>query len=196
MGFWTGVTRQPLSDLNWGGLTHIAHVGAAPNADGSLTLTCSIGPCDTSLFASEVSTLIGAAHSNNVKVLLDLGNVSGSLWSGATGNLNTFVSNIMNVVNAYGYDGVDLDWEQGLNQGQMTSLLSALRQQLGGRLLTADISAGDDTEACARTALGIIDHLSGMSPGGGTGQGEAGDQGSGGDQDEGGADQNDGGGDQ
>src|SRR5207237_2892868 len=110
MGFWTGVTGEPIANLNWGGLTHIAHVGAAPNADGTLTLTCSIGPCATSLFASEVTTLITTAHANNVKVLLDLGNVSGSLWSGAAGNnLNAFVSNIMNLVNTYNYDGVDLD---------------------------------------------------------------------------------------
>jgi hypothetical protein len=72
----------------------------------------------------------------------------------------------------------------------------ALRVRFGGISLDLRCSVGDDTEACARTALGIIDHLSGMSSGGGTGQGEAGDQGSGGDQDQGGADQNDGGGDQ
>src|SRR5438105_9433468 len=83
LGFWTGANNVPVSDLDWGGLTHIAHVAVAPNADGSLTLTCSTGPCGASQFGTEASNLISAAHSNNVKVLMQVANVSGSLWQGA-----------------------------------------------------------------------------------------------------------------
>jgi chitinase len=140
MGFWTGVTGQPLSDLDWSGLTHIMHVAVAPNSDGSLTFTCSIGPCPESQLASEAGTLIATAHSHNVKVLLNMGNVPGYLYAGAiTGNLFGFVQNITNVVNSYGYDGVDIDWEQNRDDALLTTLVTSLRSAMGGKLLTIDV---------------------------------------------------------
>ena len=71
-----------------------------------------------------------------------------------------------------------------------------LRIRFGGMSLDLRCAVGDTSEACAQTALGIIDHLSQMAPGGGTGQDESGDRGSGGERDDGGADQDSGGGDQ
>src|SRR3954452_7820358 len=71
-----------------------------------------------------------------------------------------------------------------------------LRIRFGGMSLDLRCAVGDASEACAQTALGIIDHLSQMAPGGGTGQDESGDRGSGGKWDDGGADQDSGGGDQ
>jgi len=162
MGYWTGANGVPVSDLEWGGLTHVAHVAVAPNRDGSLTFTCSFGPCSRSQFATEANDLISTAHANSVKVLLDIGNVSGSLWLGATtNNLAGFVNNIVSVVNTYGYDGVDLDWEQGFNQSLMTSLLAALRPQLTSKLLTS--TAGGDTLAYFATVQAYLDRINAMT---------------------------------
>src|SRR4051794_12531450 len=71
-----------------------------------------------------------------------------------------------------------------------------LRIRFGGMSLDLRCAVGDTSEACARTALGIINHLSQMAPGGGAGQDESGDRGSGGERDDGGADQDSGSGDQ
>jgi hypothetical protein len=71
-----------------------------------------------------------------------------------------------------------------------TARAPALRVRVGGISLDLRCSVGDDTEACARTALGIVDHLSRMTAGGDTGPDESTDQGGGGDEDGGGADQN------
>jgi chitinase len=140
MGFWTGVTRQPLNDLDWEALTHIMHVAAAPKTDGSLTYSCSTGDCSLSELGAEATNLINTAHAHNVKVILNLGNVPGKLYHGAlTTDFNAFVGNIMNLVNAYHYDGVDVDWEQSLDKKLITSLLAALRQELGDRILTVDV---------------------------------------------------------
>jgi chitinase len=137
MGMWES-TDVPVSSLDWGALTHLGHVGAAPNADGSLVLLCSFGPCRTSQFAAEASSLVSQAHSNNVKILLDLTYPREAAYQGAVGNnLNTFVGNIMSLVNTYGYDGVVIDWEPSFTPSSMNSLLSALRAQLGTRLLAA-----------------------------------------------------------
>ena len=64
-----------------------------------------------------------------------------------------------------------------------------LRIRFGGMSLDLRCAVGDTSEACAKTALGIIDHLAQMAPGGSTGQDESGDRGSGGERDDGGADQ-------
>ena len=79
----------------------------------------------------------------------------------------------------------------GVHAHPGTGRAPALRIRFGGISLDLRCSVGDDTEACARTALGIVDHLSRMTAGGDTGPDESTDQG--GDEDGGGADQNGGG---
>jgi hypothetical protein len=154
MGFWTGMNGVPVSSLNWKGLTHIAHVAVVPNADGSLQ----------DLDLGGASALISSAHANGVKVLLDLGNTDGSSWNGATsaGTLQTFVNNVMGVVNSDGYDGVDIDWEQSINQSQLSSLISAFRAALGSsKLLTAD--AGGDIDSFWASQASSLDRISAMT---------------------------------
>ena len=64
----------------------------------------------------------------------------------------------------------------------------SLRIRVGGVSLDLDCSAGDGTEACARTALGIVDHLNRLAQGAPAGPDESADQDGGG--------ENGGGGDQ
>src|SRR5438045_2163504 len=78
MGFWTPWAPDPVSDIDWGGLTHIVQVGAKPQTNGSLTFETN--------FASDAAALISAAHAHNVKVLLNLENISGANYSGAIAN--------------------------------------------------------------------------------------------------------------
>ena len=144
IGFWAGANGVPISSLDWGGLTHISHIGVQPRADGSVEYLCAWSVCNASQFSSVAANVIGAAHAHNVKVLLNLNNVPGSLYSGAiSGDASRFANNIMDVVNTYGYDGVDLDWENSINWGQMQALVSTLRNSLGGKALTVDAVTND-----------------------------------------------------
>jgi chitinase len=143
-GYWNG-WDSPSSDIDWGALTHVIHWAALVNADGTLDMT-------TENEAATAPALIAAAHANGVQVLLDLNQ---PCWLGGcnnfqqavTGNLSGFVNNILNVVNTYGYDGVDIDWEPfnaGANGAAMTSLLTALRKQLGTKTLVAAAIVSDN----------------------------------------------------
>jgi hypothetical protein len=134
LGYWTAWAPNPISDLEWGGVTHIAFVGVEPQSNGSLTYS-------DSNFATDAANMIVAAHAHNVKVLLDIWTGPGDFNGAITNNLSGFVANIMNVVNTYGFDGVDLDWESNFNQSSNTQLISALRAQLGTRLLNEDADA-------------------------------------------------------
>ena len=78
-------------------------------------------------------------------------------------------------------------WEGGHGHAGLFQA-PGLRIRVGGVSLDLRCAVGDTSEACAKTALGIIDHLAQMSPGGGTGQDENGGQDNG-DGDNGGGDQ-------
>ena len=146
VGYYTpwGNPGCPISDIDMDALTHIVHWAAVVNADGTIDL-------NTQKASRDAPALISAAHAAGVKVLLGLIQTN---WLGQTTSfqqaINTgrtvFVNNIMNVVNTYGYDGVDIDWEpfDALTNGTaMLSLAVDLRGRLGKNLLTADAIVTD-----------------------------------------------------
>lgn len=140
IGYWTpwGSPPCPVSEIAWTGLTHVVHFSAFVNPDGTLDLT-------TAGIAANAAALIAAAHSRGVRVLLGVSQPSGegtnaNLQQAASTALTALLSNIVAMVNRFGYDGVDLDWEPfdpGLNGGSLQALAAALRTELGARLLTA-----------------------------------------------------------
>src|SRR5882724_2806855 len=114
----------PVPDIDWSALTHIVHFAAVVNADGTLDL-------ETEQISKNAESLVAAAHKAGVKALLG---VMQANWSGQTTTLEQaatshraeLVSNIMKVVDAYGYDGVDVDWEP-LSRDGMRLLAPDLR---------------------------------------------------------------------
>ena len=120
-----------LTTIQWSALTHVGMIAASPNSDGSLTFV--------SNFPSLAAALISAAHANNAKVLFSLSSVGPPTHfnDAVTNHESAFMANIMSQVNTYGFDGVDVDYEEGWNATVVTTLLSNLRTNLGSKLLTA-----------------------------------------------------------
>lgn len=143
VGWWYGGNSVPISSLQMNALTHIVHIGADVNADGTLTYHCASGPCTESQLGTEATALMNLAHPAGVKVILGLDNTTGTAWTGCTNgtNLSTCVTNIMELVNTYGYDGVDVDWEQSINFTQLGNLFTSLRTPLGTKILMAVANA-------------------------------------------------------
>jgi chitinase len=114
------------------------------NADGTLDLT-------TESLSTTAATLVTAAHTNQVKVLMCLQAEDQTNFDQAIANhLSTFVANIMTVVNTYGYDGVDINWEpyplftnSATSAAHTNALSAALRTALGSKLLTIAANTGD-----------------------------------------------------
>jgi chitinase len=134
-----------VSDLQMTGLTHIIHYAVYVNSDGTLDLS-RYG------FSSDAATLVAAAHASGVKALVGLGagSPSANFTDAITNHLSAFVTNIMTVVNTYGFDGVDIDWEGGafvVGTGDgvlMASWATAMRTALGGtKIMMAAVFANN-----------------------------------------------------
>jgi chitinase len=139
VGYWTPWTNPacPITAIDMSALTHVVHWAAMVNSDGTLDL-------DTQRIAADAPLLVSTVHNSNVKALLG---ISQATWLGKTNTLQDaslsnrakLVANIMQVVNQYGYDGVDIDWEpfdEYANGVAFHYLASDLRDRLGSSVLT------------------------------------------------------------
>ena len=100
-------SQYPVSAIEWSGLTHIAMAFYMPNSNGALTL---MGSGDSRL----ARDLVAAAHAHGVKAIASLGGAdSATAFRQATmsGMRDTFVNNIISLMDTFGYDGIDVDWE-------------------------------------------------------------------------------------
>ncbi len=114
VGYWTTWGGQSPSTIPYGKLTHVYWTGIGPNSDGSL------GSVDSSL-----STLVSLAHNANVQVgicIQEGGNGNFPTIAASQSLTNTFANNVANLVNQYGLDGADIDWEFPTNSTQTTNM--------------------------------------------------------------------------
>ena len=118
-------------------LTHVIYWGVEPTSTGGLNTTKYVS---ASTFASGATSLVSAAHAAGAKALIGIG---GDLSDGYSlsfneattpANLSAFVSAIVQLMQQYNFDGVDINWEQiGYYSGdntQFPAFIKALRAQL------------------------------------------------------------------
>jgi GH18 family chitinase len=124
-------------------LTHVNYAFVLPTNTGGLQALEN---------PSKLQSLVSTGHANGVKVLIAVGGWNNgndgafeSLAANATYR-NNFVNSMINMVNQYGLDGVDIDWEYP-DGGASSNNYSLLMQQLStemhnrGKLLTAAVVA-------------------------------------------------------
>lgn len=125
-------------------LTHINYAFLIPNADGTFA------PLNN---AWKVKELVKRSHANGVQVLISIG---GWGWdpqfeemAASPEKRAVFIREALKVVDEYGFDGVDVDWEYpdpGQSSQNYLALITELRAALPGKLLTtAVIASGDET---------------------------------------------------
>lgn len=148
VGYYPSWEPDKLDRIQYDVLTHINYAFAIPTSDGGLR----------ELESPETAKkIIEKAHKHNVKVLIAVGGWSYKdtplepTFKEATNSdekIQKFASAIMNMVNTYGFDGVDMDWEHprygDVTATQYTKLMQTLSQQLKskGKLLTSAVLSG------------------------------------------------------
>jgi chitinase len=167
MPSWAGSATS----VQYNKLTHINYAFVLPNGNGTLQGLDNPG---------KLQQLVSLGHANNVKVLIAVGgwndgNDSGfeQLAANATSR-TTFVNALVNLVNQYNLDGVDIDWEYpdpGTSGNNFTALMSQLSTAMHsrGKLLTAAVVSGGTTANGVQPAVfGMVDFLNIMTYDGGS----------------------------
>lgn len=144
-------------------LTHINYAFLVPNADGTFA------PLANSW---KIKKLVSRGHQAGIKILISIG---GWGWDKefeqAAGNIETrsaFIENALKIVDEYGFDGIDIDWEypvNGISSANYLTLMQDLRKALDKRLLTtAVIAYGDETgSGIPAEVFDLVDFLNVMA---------------------------------
>ena len=95
----------PVSNIDLSVVTHVNHAFAWPDVNGNIQSY-------NNMFNASINQTI---HDEGRKILLSLGgggNDIGFSTVAASSELRiTFINNLMNICDTYGYDGIDMDWE-------------------------------------------------------------------------------------
>jgi chitinase len=106
---WNQLRLDPRNDHLLDGITHFLHFAVYVRAsDGRLELQTN------ELTASKMRALVGAAHGAGKQALLVVGGegaAPGLRIASSPEVLPTTLKSILSLVDRYGYDGVDVDWE-------------------------------------------------------------------------------------
>ena len=167
MPSWAGSANA----IQYGKLTHINYAFILPNGNG--TLTAVENP-------AKLQSIVSQGHAQGVKVSIAIGGWNDGNDSGfeaMAGNATArtaFVNNVVNVVNQYNLDGVDIDWEYpdpGASGNNFTALMSQLSTAMHsrGKLLTAAVvSEGGTANGVQPAVFGYVDWLNIMTYDGGS----------------------------
>jgi chitinase len=167
MPSWAG----SVNSVQYSKLTHINYAFVLPNSNGTLQ-----GVPD----GGKLSSLVSLSHSNGVKVSLSIGGWNDGndsafeALAANSGSRTTFVNAVVSVINQYGLDGVDIDWEYpdpGTSGNNYTALMQQLSNTLHGqgKLLTAAVvSEGGTANGVQPAVFGYVDWLNIMAYDGGS----------------------------
>jgi hypothetical protein len=162
LGYYCGWDQGgfPPSSINWAAFTHISHFTLFPTATGGLDSSNGVG-------GNASKAAVAAAHAAGVKCVICIGGAGvGSGFSNAcsAANIHNFVANLIRFMNAYGYDGIDTDWEESYNDAEFTAWHKELRDSLNnhpGKSLT--IAGGGYFASHCAPAAPYVSQMNDMS---------------------------------
>jgi chitinase len=143
-GFYVGyqASSYPPSAIDFESLTHVMVFAVLPRANGTLDTTLFVDAVNGPKLAQEVARR--AHDARRVPILTIGGSDTETGFKGATRpeNIAAFVRNIVTVLQDWGFDGVDIDWEPlaESDYASLISLIEKLRAARPGIVITADIS--------------------------------------------------------
>ncbi|MEG2054355.1 MAG: glycosyl hydrolase family 18 protein, partial [Oscillospiraceae bacterium] len=148
VGYYPSWSPEKLDRIDFNVLTHINYAFAIPKSDGTLM------PLES---PETANAIIASAHKNSAKVLLAVGGWSyhetplEPTFVSATDSpdkIKKFGDEIIKMCTAYGFDGIDMDWEHprvdGSSAKQYEDLMVYLSEKLhaDGKLLTSAVLSG------------------------------------------------------
>jgi len=107
------------------------------------TLASDLGGYTQQQFTSDIQTL----HSRGQKVILSVGGQNGAISVDDAASASAFASSVYSIIQQYGFDGVDIDLENGVNPAYMASALEQLGSDVGSSLIITLAPQTVDTQS-------------------------------------------------
>lgn len=143
-GYYVGYQRDlyPETEIDFSTLTHVTVGRIRPTTTGGLVTDFDIDPITGPAMARTIAT---RAHQAQRKALLMLGGAGqhdAFVGAASSANRGAFVQRLLQVLDDFGYDGLDIDWEpiNSSDQAPLLALLQALRAGRPGIILTMPVA--------------------------------------------------------
>ncbi|MEU8814342.1 glycosyl hydrolase family 18 protein [Actinoplanes sp. NPDC048796] len=94
-------------------------------------LASAVGGYTDAQFKADIATL----HARGKKVIISVGGEKGTVSVANATAATNFANSVHSLMTAYGFDGVDIDLENGLNATYMAQALRSLRAKAGSNLI-------------------------------------------------------------
>ncbi len=141
-GYWQDFvnTAKPLSLASVPSgynLVDVAFANADPSNPGGVTfsvdpdLSNALGGYTAAQFTNDVRTL----HARGQKVVISVGGANGTISVASSSAATNFADSVYSLMQTYGFDGVDIDLENGVNPAYMSQALDALHAKAGNGLI-------------------------------------------------------------
>ncbi len=141
-GYWqdftNGAAVMRLSAVNSNyTIIAVAFANADPSHPGGVTfsidsgLSSALGGYTAAQFTSDIATL----HSQGKKVIISVGGQNGTISVSDATSAANFANSVFSLMQTYGFDGVDIDLENGINPTYMSSALQQLSSKAGSSLI-------------------------------------------------------------
>ena len=157
MGYWqdftNGATPLTLADVPTSYNLVAVAFGDSDSTPGQVTfsidsgLSSALGGYTQQQFISDIHTL----QARGQKVILSVGGADGTIEVDDAASASAFASSVYSLIQQYGFNGVDIDLENGVDPTYMASALEQLESDVGSSLIitlapqTVDTqSTGDD----------------------------------------------------
>lgn len=149
-GYWQDfvnhATALPLAAVPRGyNLVDVAFAAADRQHDGGVTFTLSpalartLGGYTTAQFSADIAIL----HARGQRVLISVNDADGAVSINSPRAAANFANSISDLMRTYGFDGVDIDFEKGINVAFTAQALQSLAALRPGILITLAPQAGD-----------------------------------------------------
>ncbi|WP_189968604.1 chitinase [Streptomyces violascens] len=165
-GYWqnfnNGATVQKISDVpaNYDIIAvAFADATTTPGAVSFTLDTNGLGGYGVDQFKADIA----AKHAAGKSVIISIGGQNGTISVSDSTSANNFANSVYSLMQTYGFDGVDIDLESGLNSTYMTQALKSLSAKAGSKLVITMAPQTIDMQSPSneyfKTALNIKDIL-------------------------------------
>ncbi|MGN5637206.1 chitinase [Streptomyces sp. AC154] len=165
-GYWqnfnNGATVQKLSDVSANYDIIAVSFADATTTPGAVTFnldTAGLNGYTVDQFKADIK----AKQAAGKNVIISVGGEKGSVSVNSDASATNFANSVYSLIQEYGFNGVDIDLENGVNSTYMTKALRSLSQKAGSGLVITMAPQTIDMQSTAgeyfKTALGIKDIL-------------------------------------